>query len=46
MITGESIFTTHFSNAGGSKSRVAFAAPYRDDIIAVNMAEIGEQIVC
>ena len=46
MITGESIFTTHFSNAGGNKSRVAFAAPYRDDIIAVNMAEIGEQIVC
>ena len=46
MITGESIFTTHFSNAGGSKSRVAFAAPYPGDIIAVNMAEIGEQIVC
>ncbi|MBV27211.1 MAG: TIGR00266 family protein [Gammaproteobacteria bacterium] len=46
MITGELIFTTHFSNAGGSKSRVAFAAPYPGDIIAVNMAEIGEQIVC
>lgn len=46
MITGESIFTTHFSNAGGSKSRVGFAAPYPGDIIAVNMAEIGEQIVC
>ena len=46
MITGESIFTTHFSNAGGSKSRVAFSAPYPGDIIAVNMAETGEQIVC
>ena len=46
MITGESIFTTHFSNAGGSKSRVAFAALYPGDIITANMAEIGEQIVC
>lgn len=46
MITGESIFTTHFSNAGGSKSRVGFAAPYPGDIIALDMTKIGEQIVC
>src|SRR5210317_44905 len=38
VLTGESIFMTHFTNAGGAKSRVAFAAPYPGRIIAVNMA--------
>jgi uncharacterized protein (AIM24 family) len=43
---GESLFTTHFSNSGGTKRRVAFAAPYPGDIIPVNMAGIGEQLIC
>ncbi|MBT8439595.1 MAG: TIGR00266 family protein [Gammaproteobacteria bacterium] len=46
MITGESIFTTHFSNHGNGKSRVAFAAPYPGNIVALNMADMGEKIVC
>lgn len=46
MIMGESLFTTHFSNSGGTKRRVAFAAPYPGDIIPVNMAGIGEQLIC
>ncbi len=28
VLTGESVFMTHFSNAGAGKKRVAFAAPY------------------
>ena len=28
VLTGESIFMTHFSNSGSGKQRVAFAAPY------------------
>ncbi len=46
MLTGESIFTTHFSNAGKGKKKVAFSAPYPGSIIALNMAEIGEKIIC
>lgn len=46
MITGESIFTTHFTNHGHAKRRVAFAAPYPGNIVALNMAQLGERIVC
>ena len=46
MITGESIFMTHFTNRGHDKSRVAFAAPYPGKIIPVNMAEVGEELIC
>ena len=46
MIIGESIFTTHFSNSGSVKRRVAFSAPYPGDIIAIDMAQLGEQIIC
>ena len=46
MLTGESMFTTHFSNAGEGKKRVAFSAPYPGSIVALNMAELGEKITC
>lgn len=45
-VTGESLFMTHFSNHGQGKRRVAFAAPYPGKIVAVNMAEIGEELLC
>ncbi|MEM7208656.1 MAG: TIGR00266 family protein [Pseudomonadota bacterium] len=44
--TGESIFTTHFTNQSSSKQRVAFAAPYPGNIVALDMAKIGEKITC
>jgi len=46
MFTGESIFTTHFTNQGGRKRRVAFAAPYPGNIVALNMAQLGGRITC
>lgn len=46
MLTGESIFTTHFSNSGQGKKKVAFSAPYPGSIIALNMADIGEKLIC
>ena len=46
MLTGESMFTTHFSNSGKGKKRVAFSAPYPGSIVALNMAELGEKITC
>ncbi len=46
MLTGESLFTTHFSNEGGQRRKVGFAAPYPGNIIALNMAEIGGEFIC
>ncbi|WP_022944323.1 TIGR00266 family protein [Pseudoalteromonas ruthenica] len=44
MISGESLFMTHFTNQGVGKKRVAFAAPFPGSIIPLNMAELGEQV--
>ena len=46
VLTGESIFMTHFSNTGTGKKRVAFAAPYPGKIIPVDMAELGDELIC
>lgn len=46
VLTGESIFMTHFTNSGSGKKRVAFAAPYPGKIIPVNMAELGNELIC
>ena len=41
VLTGESIFMTHFTNAGAGKQRVAFAAPYPGQIVPIDMAQVG-----
>jgi len=46
MLTGESAFTTHFTNGGNQKRKAGFAAPYPGNIIALNMAEIGGEFIC
>lgn len=46
MITGESMFITHFTNQASQRRRVAFSAPYPGTIIPLNMADIGGQIIC
>ncbi len=46
VLTGESIFMTHFTNIGAGKKRVAFAAPYPGKIIPIDMAKIGEELIC
>jgi uncharacterized protein (TIGR00266 family) len=46
VLTGESIFMTHFTNNGGDKRRAAFASPYPGKIISINMAEAGEELIC
>jgi uncharacterized protein (TIGR00266 family) len=46
VISGESLFMTHFTNQGSAKKRVAFAAPFPGSIVAINMAEIGEELFC
>lgn len=46
VISGESLFMTHFTNQGSGKKRVAFAAPFPGTVIPINMAEIGEELYC
>jgi uncharacterized protein (TIGR00266 family) len=46
MISGESLFMTHFTHQGHGKKRVAFAAPFPGSIVAVNMAEHSQEITC
>ena len=46
MLTGESIFMTHFTNQGTGKRRVAFAAPYPGSIIALNLQQLGGELTC
>jgi len=45
-VTGESIFMTHFTNSGGGKKRVAFAAPYPGKIIPLDLAALGGELLC
>ena len=46
MLTGESIFLTHFTNSVAGKKRVAFSAPYPGKIMAIDMANIGGELMC
>lgn len=47
VLTGESVFLTHFTNTAPSgKRRVAFAAPFPGKIVEVNLAMIGGEITC
>lgn len=40
LITGESLFLTHFTNHGNRKSKVAFSAPYPGTIIPIDLAKM------
>ena len=46
VITGESLFITHFTNHGHGKKQVAFAAPYPGKIVPLDLSEIGGEIIC
>ena len=45
VLTGESLFMTHFSNQGTGKSRVTFAAPYPGCIIPMDLSQLGGQVI-
>ena len=46
LMTGESLFITHFTNEGMDRRRVAFSAPYPGKIVPVDLSEIGGQLLC
>ncbi len=45
VITGESLFLTHFTNQGWGKKHVAFSAPYPGTIIPLNLSQLGGRII-
>jgi uncharacterized protein (TIGR00266 family) len=46
LVTGESLFTTVFTNTGSGKARVAFAAPVPGIILPINLADVGGTLIC
>ncbi len=46
LLTRESLFMTHFSNGGSASAQVGFAAPYPGQIVAVDLAGIGGELIC
>jgi uncharacterized protein (TIGR00266 family) len=46
LLTGESLFMTHFTNQGNAKRRVAFAAPYPGKIVPMNLAHLRGTLYC
>jgi len=45
-LTGESVFTTHFTNTGLQKRQVAFSAPYPGTVVPLALSTLGEKIIC
>lgn len=46
ILTGESIFMTHFTNRGGRKAKVAFSAPYPGTVIPIELSRHpGNEII-
>jgi len=46
LVTGESLFTTVYSNQASSKQRVAFAAPYPGKILPMDLRQLGGTLIC
>ncbi len=46
LITGESLFTTVYTNQGSTKLKVAFAAPYPGKILPMNLSQLGGMLIC
>lgn len=46
LITGESLFTTVYTNQAGAKQRVAFAAPYPGKILPMDLRQLGGMLIC
>lgn len=46
LVTGESLFTTVYTNNTGSKQRVAFGAPYPGKIVPMDLRTLGGMLIC
>jgi uncharacterized protein (TIGR00266 family) len=45
IITGESLFITHFTHQGYGKKRVAFSAPYPGTIVPLDLGQMGGRVI-
>ena len=45
LITGESLFLTHFTNQGWGKKHVAFSAPYPGTIVPLYLPNLGGRVI-
>ncbi|MBE0673901.1 MAG: TIGR00266 family protein [Bacteroidales bacterium] len=45
VLTGESLFLTHFTNQGSGKGRVAFSSPYPGTIIPVDLNLVKNNLI-
>ena len=46
LVTGESLFTTVYTNNAGAKQRIAFAAPYPGKILSMDLRQLGGMLIC
>jgi uncharacterized protein (TIGR00266 family) len=46
VLTGESLFMTVFTHRGTGKAKVAFAAPYPGTILALDLDDYGQKLIC
>lgn len=46
LVTGESLFTTVYTNTVGTKQRIAFAAPYPGKILPMDLSRMGGTLIC
>jgi uncharacterized protein (TIGR00266 family) len=46
LVTGESLFTTVYTNQGAGKARVAFGAPYPGKILPMDLRQYGGLLIC
>lgn len=46
LVTGESLFTTVYTNNAPQKQRVAFAAPYPGKIMPMDLRQLGGTLIC
>ena len=46
LVTGESLFTTVYTNQSPQKQRVAFAAPYPGKILPMDLRQLGGTLIC
>lgn len=45
VLTGESIFMTHFTNRGYGKRKVSFSAPYPGTVVPINLSQLGGTLI-
>ncbi|MBC7735291.1 MAG: TIGR00266 family protein [Bacteriovorax sp.] len=46
LVSGESLFTTVYTNQTLGKARVAFAAPYAGKIMVMDLRQLGGTLIC